>query len=156
MAAKKRARRSPQAFQPSFEGKEVGTMGMADEMRRLTEEILSAFDARVGRVATLRQETIEKLKGFRQAMKDLQQELRRKAADLKRFLSTAEASRMGDFQPMHQGIQDRQEERNGEVAAMRDGFHREQEAMHREMGAMAGQWRSLASTMARKRAGTAR
>lgn len=157
MAARKKAPKSPQPFKPSFERKEIGTMGMADDMRRLAEEMMSAFDARLARVAILRQETVEKLNGFRQAMKNVQHELRRKAADLKRFLGNTETSRMREFRTMHQGIRAhheniraRQEERNTEVAGMRDRFHREQEAMHREMGAMAGHWRTLAFTKARR------
>jgi hypothetical protein len=146
MAARKKAPKSPQPFKPSFEEKEIGAMGMADDMRRLTEEILSAFDARVGRVATLRQEMIEKLNGFRQAMKNLQRELRQKAADLKRFLGDAAASRMKDFRAMHQSIRAGQEARNGQVGGMLSGFRREREAA-------ASHWQNMAATRERKRAG---
>ena len=156
MAFKKRAKKAPETFHFEHFEEKGGTMRMGNDMRNLAQEIVNSFDARVERVAALRQETVERLNGFRQVMKNLQRELRRKAADLKRFLGNAETSRMRDFRAMHQGIQARQEERNGEVAAMRGRFHREQKAIHREMGAMAGHWRTLAFTMARKRAATAR
>ena len=114
-------------------------MGMADDMRNLAQEIVNSFDTRVARVAALRDETAAKLKEFRH-------DLRRKAADLKRFLSNAETSRMSDFRAMNEGIRARQGERNREVASMLGGFRREN-------GAAAGHWRNMAATMAMKRAG---
>jgi hypothetical protein len=115
---------------------------MADDMRNLAQEIINSFDARVGTVAALRQETATLLKGF-------QHELRQKAADLKRFLGHAESSRMRDFRTMHHGIRARQEERIREVAGMLAGFRRELEAA-------GSHWRNMAATMARKRAGVTR
>lgn len=117
-------------------------MGEAQEMRDLTQEIADSFDARVARVAALRQETRAMLQRF-------QHDLKQKAADLKRFLSNAEASRMRDFQPMHRGIMARQEDRNRDVAGMLGGFRRDHQAA-------ASHWRSLTATMERKRASAAR
>ena len=117
-------------------------MGMADDMRNLAQEIANSFDTRVAMVATLRQETAAMLKGFRQ-------ELRQKAADLKRFLGHAAASRMSDFRAMDQGIRARQEERNREVGDMMGGFRREREAA-------ASQWQNMAATMLKRRASATR
>ena len=39
-------------------------MGIAEEMRNVTLEIINSFDARVERVKALRQETLAMLKGF--------------------------------------------------------------------------------------------
>lgn len=64
MAARKKARKSPQAFKPSFEEKEGGPMGRAEDMRNLCQDIVNSFDARVARVASLKQETAEMMKGF--------------------------------------------------------------------------------------------
>ena len=96
------------------------------------------------------------LKGFRQEMKNVQHELRRKAADLKRFLGNAAASRMRDFRAMHQGIRARleavtarQEERNREVAGMMGGFRREREAA-------ASHWQNMAATLLKRRASATR
>jgi len=135
-------------------------MGMADDMRNLAQEIVNSFDTRVARVAALRDETAAKLKEFRH-------DLRQKAADLKRFLSNAETSRMRDFRAMHQGIRARQEERSGETAELMNRFHRgsEQRAqevggmlagLRREQKAMAGHWRNMGATMAKKRASATR
>jgi len=116
-------------------------MRFAEEMRNLAQEISNSFDARVARVAALKQDTAAMLKGFRD-------DFSRKAAELKRFLSNAEASRMKDFRTMHQGIMARQEERNREVAGMLGGFRRQCEAA-------ASHWRSMAATMAKRRASAA-
>ena len=124
-------------------------MGMADDMRNLAQEIANSFDTRVATVATMRQETVAMLKGFRQEMKNVHHELRRKAADLKRFLGNAAASRMSDFRAMHQGIRARQEERNREVGDMMGGFRREREAA-------ASHWQNMAATMLKRRASVTR
>lgn len=156
MATKRKTRKGSQPLEPSFEGKEVEPMGMADDMKRLTEGLLSAFDARVGQVAALRQETSEKLNGFQEAMKSLQRELKGKAKDLKRFLSNATASRMKEFRAKHQDIRARQEERNSEVAALRDRCRRDQEAIHRDREAATAHWQGLAAAMATRRAAAGR
>ena len=138
MVFRKKAKKAPETFH--FEERE-GTMGWGEEMRNLTHEIMNSFDARVARVKALKHETTAMLKGFRD-------DFRRKAADLKRFLSNAETSRMRDFRAMHQGILARQEERNREVAGMLGGFRRQCEAA-------ASHWRSMAATMAKRRASAA-
>jgi hypothetical protein len=124
-------------------------MALAEEMRTLTQDIASSFDTRAARVKALKRETAVKLKAFRQEMKDVQHELRRKAADLKKFLSNAEAYRMRDFRAMHQGIRARQEERNGTVARMLESFRRQREAA-------ASHWQSMTAALAKKRASLAR
>lgn len=132
-------------------------MTLAEDMRDLAQEIVNSFDTRVARVAALRDETAAKLKEFRH-------DLRRKAADLKRFLSTSESTRLRDFRAMHQGIRARQEERSGETAELMNRFYRGSEQRAQEVGgmlagfrreqeAMAGHWRNMTATMAGKRAG---
>ena len=152
MASRKSAKKVPKMFTGSQEAAEkgwIGTMGMADDMRNLAQEIANSFDARVATVATLRQETAAMLKGFRQEMKNVQHELRQKAADLKRFLGHAAASRMRDFRAMHQGIRAGQKERNREVGDMMGGFRREREAG-------ASHWQNMAATMLKRRASATR
>ena len=139
MAFKTKAKKAPETFHfEHFFEEKGGTTRMADDMRNLAQEIINSFDARVGRVKALKHETAAMLKGFRD-------DFRRKAADLKRFLSNAEASRMREFRTMHQGIMARQEERNGEVAGMLGGFRRENEAA-------ASHWQHMAAAMAKRRA----
>ncbi len=146
MAFRKKAKKAPETFHFEERG---GPMGGGEEMRDLAQEIINSFEARVARVAALKQETASKLKGFRQEMRNVQHELRRKAADLRRFLGNAAASRMRDFRAMHQGIRARQGERSGEVAGMLGGFRRENEAA-------ASHWRSMATAMAKRRASVTR
>jgi len=146
MVFRKKTKKAPETFH--FEERE-GTTGWGEEMRNLTHEILNSFDARVTGVKALKHATAAMLKGFRDEMKNVQLELRRKAAVLKRFLSNAEASRMKDFRAMHQGIRTRQEERSRELAATLGDFRR-------ESGAAASHWQHMAAAMAKKRASFAR
>lgn len=114
-------------------------MGMADEMRGLVQEIQASHEARGDRVAAIRQETAEMLKGFRRHLGVM-------AAELRTFLGHAESSRMEAFRAMFQEIQARQKARKHEVHGFLAGIRH-------EMGAMAAHWRTLPSTMARKRTG---
>lgn len=117
-------------------------MGMADEMRGLVQEIQASHEARADRVAAIRQETAEMLKGFRRHLGAM-------AAELRRFLGRAEASRMEAFRAMFQEIQARQKARKREVAGMLNGFRRENEAAH-------SHWQNMAATMAKRRASAAK
>ena len=156
MAFRKKARTAPESFHMVEPG---GATGWGEEMRKLCEDLVSSFDARVARVKALKHETAAMLKGFRD-------DFRRKAADLKRFFSNAEASRMRDFRAMHQGIMARQKERSGETAELMNRFQRGSEQRVREVGNMlggfrreqqaaAGHWHNMAATMAKKRASAA-
>jgi len=153
MASRKRAKKAPGMFTFSQEGVSqegrAGTMRRADDMRNLAQETINSFDARVATRAAVRHETAGKLNGFRQELKNVRHELRRKAADLKRFLGNAAASRMRDFRAMHQSIRARQEERNREVAGMMSDFRREREAA-------ASHWQNMAVTMLKRRASVTR
>ena len=143
MGSKKKGKKAPERFHffpqegASHEG-EVGTMTLAGDMRDLAQEIVNSFDARVAWVAELKQETAAMMKG-------IQQELRRKAADLKRFLATSESARLRDFRAMHEGIQAGQEARSRQLGEMMAGFRRENQAA-------AAHWRGMATTMAERRA----
>ena len=166
MASRKSAKKVPKMFNGSQEAAEegrIGTMGRAEDMRKLGEDTINSFDTREAtraalrqKVVALKQETATTLNGFRQGMKSLQMDLRRKAADLKRFLGNASASRTRDFQALHRAIRARLEaitarqgERNREVAGMLEDFRREREAA-------AGHWHHMMGTMAKRRAGVTR
>ena len=127
-------------------------MGTAEGMRNLTQQIANSFEARVARVADLRQETAAKMKGFRRGMKHVHQELRRKAADLRRFLGTTESSRLRDFRAMHEGIQAGQEVRSRQLGGMLAGCREMVSGFRREHEAAVGHWQSMAAALARKRA----
>lgn len=131
-------------------------MGMPDDMRNLAQEIINSFDARVATRAALRQETATELKGFRQAMKNVQHELKRKAADLRQFLGTAESSRRSDFRTMHQGIRAGQQARSRQVGGMLSGCREMMSGFRREREAAASHWQNMAATLAKRRASATR
>jgi hypothetical protein len=146
MAFHKKAKKGPETFH--FEAELGGPTKLADEMRNLCHEIMNSFEARVAGVAALKQETAALLKRFHDEMKPVRHDLRQMAAELKRFLSHAEASRMRDFRTMYQGIKARQEDRNGQVAGMLGGFRRDRHAA-------ASHLRSMAAALAKRRASAA-
>ncbi len=160
MAFRKRGKKAPEPFRFSQEGSSqegsVGTMRMADDMRITAQEIMKSFETRVAGVAALRQETGAKLKGFRQEMKNVRHELGRRAADLKRFLGNAAASRMRDFRAMHQGIRAAQEARSRQVGEMLSACRGMLSGFRREHEAAASHWQTMAATMVRMRASATR
>lgn len=99
-------------------------MGMATDMRNLAEEIPASYDARVEWVAALKRET----------------------ADLMRQIQARQQERNQETVEMMRGFQRENAERAREVENMPAGFRQEMEEM-------AGHWRTMASTMQRKRAG---
>lgn len=73
-------------------------------------------------------------------------ELRERAEAVRAGLARGESERRQAFQEMMRGVQARQRDRNRELADFLHGFRRElQEA--------ASHWRTMASTLQRKRAG---
>ncbi|GEM_PF-928567 len=135
----------------SHEGR-IGTMTLAEDMRDLTQEIVNSFDARAASVAALKQETAAKMKDNRQQMKRLQHELKRKAANLHRFLGTSESARMRDFRAMHEGIRAGQEARSRQLGGMLAGCREMMSGFRRDHEAAGAHWRGMATTMAQKRA----
>lgn len=153
MSTRKRTKKAPETFHFEEKGEPMGT---AEGMRNLTQQIADSFDARVARVAALRQETAAKLKGFRQGMKNLQHELRRKAADLRRFLGTNESSRLRDFRAMHEGIQAGQEVRSRQLGGMLAGCREMVSGFRREHEAAIVHWQNMSARLAIKRASAGR
>lgn len=161
MGTKKKGKRASERvhFFPHEEGSHegrIGTMTLAEDMRDLGQEIVNSFDTRVARVAALRDETVAKLKDGRQQMKRLQRELKQKATDLKRFLTTSESTRLRDFRAMHEGIQAGQEARSQQLGGMLAGCREMMSGFRRENQAAAAHWRGMATTMARKRTSAVR
>ncbi len=135
MAFKKRAKKAPETFHFEETG---GAMGLAEEMRNLSQEIVNAFDTRVSGLATLREETATKLQGFRREMTSFRHEFRRQAAELRQFLRAG------------------QEARSQQVSGMLAGFRRMFSGLQQDRQAAARHWRSMAAAMAKKRASLAR
>ena len=153
MAFKKREKKAFESFHFEERG---GPTVFADGIRHLTQEILNSFDARVAGVATLKHETATMLRGFRHEMRNVHHELRRKAADLRRFLRNAESSRLRHFRALHQSIRAGQEARSQHLGAMQAGFRQMLFGFHQDHQAAAGHWRSMAAALAKKRASFAR
>jgi len=153
MAFRKRAKKAPESFHFEERG---GSTVFAEGMRHLTQEIVNSFDARAVGVATLRHETATTLRGFRQEMKNLHHELRRKAADLRRFLSHAEASRMRHFRALHESIRAGQDARSQHLSGMLAGFRQMLFGFRQDHQAAAGHWQHMAAALAKKRASFAR
>jgi len=95
-------------------------MGIAEDMRNLTQDIQASHEARRG-------------------------ELHEMASALRDGLARGESERRREFQAMRQELQARQRERNREVADFLTG-------VRRDLQGAASHWRTMASTMARKRA----
>lgn len=100
---------------------------MTGEMGSLAEDIVGSYDARMERVAAIRDETAEQLGAVRRGMRALAAGVRTRAGDVRRFLGDAEASRRST---------------TGELMG---GFRRARDAN-------AETWHHLAATMRRKRA----
>lgn len=125
-----RKRMRPPRPMPSAErSAEAGGSGgtMTGEMGSLAEDIMGSLDARMERLAAIRDQTAELLGAVRRWMQAMAAGVRAGAADLRRFLSEAEASR------------------RAETGQLMDGFRRQRDAN-------AETWHHLVATMRRKRA----
>ena len=118
-------------------------MGIADEMKILTEDIVASYGLRVKTIRELEKDTHDMLKGF-------QSEHKKMAADLKKTLAKEEADRlkenvnlMNQFQAEDKDRIAEQKERNKEVLDLLKGFSTEREKM-------AASWQALTAAMAKK------
>ena len=100
---------------------------MTGDMGSLAEDIVGSFDARMERLAAIRDQTAEQLGAVRREMQATADDLRTKAGALRQFLGDAEASRRST---------------TGELMG---GFRRRRDAN-------CATWRDLGATMRRKRA----
>ena len=130
-------------------------MGIADDMKKLGEDIAASYDMRVKALEELVKDTHKMLKGFQNEHKEM-------AANLRRGLEQGEADRLNAFQSMMAEIQEgvkeienttrklmgdiqaRQKERNAEVADLLEAFKTERENM-------AANWQALTATMVERR-----
>lgn len=134
MRARKRTRdRGARPGADSAAEAETGatTDAMDNVMGDLPEDIPHSFDARSERLAGIREETAEKLRAVRRDMRATASDIRTGAANLRRFLARAEASR------------------RAEAAELMGGLRGQCDARARI-------WRGLVATMARRRAGATR
>jgi len=131
-------------------------MGIADDMKKLGEDIAASYDMRVKALEELVKDTHKMLKGFQNEHKEM-------AANLRRGLEQGESDRLiNAFKSMMAEIQEgvkeienttrklmgdiqaRQKERNAEVADLLEAFKTERENM-------AANWQALTATMVERR-----
>jgi len=112
-------------------------MGIADDTKKLREDIVASYDLRVKSIGELTKDTQNMLKGFQGEQKDM-------AAELRSTLEKGEADRLKASESLKNEIQAEQENRNKAVADLLEEFKTEREKM-------AANWQALTATMVNKR-----
>ena len=113
-------------------------MGIANDIKKLGEDIVASYDTRVKAIGVLVKDTHKMLKGFDAEHKEMSESLRS-------LLNKGEAIRIKDFKEMLKEIRLRQAERKEEVRKKLDGFRKEQQDM-------ASHWHNITETLAKKKA----
>jgi hypothetical protein len=118
-------------------------MGIADDMKILTEDIVASYGLRVKTIRDIEKDTHDMLKGF-------QSEHKKMAADLRKTLAKEEADRlkenvnlMNQFQAEDKDRIAEGKDRNKEVLDLLKEFSTEREKM-------AASWQALTAAMAKK------
>ena len=121
-------------------------MGVGEDTKKLTEDILASYDLRVKEIRKLEKDTQSMLKEFQGEQKDMAAELKKtfKQAEVDRL--KAEADRIKAFASMKNEIQAEQKKRNKEVADLLKEFSA-------EGGKISVGWKSLNAVMAKRRSG---
>ena len=101
-------------------------MGIADEMKILTEDIVASYGLREKTIRDIEKDTHDMLKGF-------QSEHKKMAADLRKTLTEGEADRIKETGSMMNQIRGEQKDRNKAVAELLDKFAKDHEAMATEL-----------------------
>lgn len=101
-------------------------MGIANDMKKLREDIVSANDVRVKAIGVLVKDTHKMLKGFQAEHKEM-------AADLRGELAKGEEKRLKDFRAMMANIQKFVSDLGKEVSAMIERFQKEHKTMADEL-----------------------
>lgn len=116
--ARKRMRAQRTVSSPERSAEAGGDGGtMTGDMGSLAEDIVHSFDARMERVAAIRDQTAEQLDAVRREMQAMAEDLRAKASALRRLLSKAEASRRSTTGELMGGLRRR---RDANSATWRD------------------------------------
>jgi len=108
-------------------------MGIADDTKKLTEDILASYDLRVKEVRKLEKDTQSMLKEFQGEQKDMAAELKKtfKQAEVDRL--KAEADRIKAFASMKSEILAEQANRNKAVTDLLGKFAKDHEDMAAEL-----------------------
>ena len=101
-------------------------MGIANDMKKLREDIVAANDVRVKAIGVLVKDTHKMLEGFQAEHKEM-------ATNLRGELAKGEEKRLKDFRAMMANIQKFVSDVNKEVSAMIERFQKEHKAMADEL-----------------------
>jgi len=123
--------------QSDFENilKEVWKMRPADDLKKLGEDIVASYDARIRDVGQLAKDTHEMLKGFKRDHKE-------RASNLRADLAKGEANRIKVFEGMLEETQ----------RAIND-IEIDVKKKLKEVSSLHGSWKAVAATMAMRRRG---
>ena len=121
-------------------------MGVGEDTKKLTEDILASYDLRVKEVRKLEKDTQIMLKEFQGEQKEMAAELKKTFKQAEADRLKAEADRMKAFASMKSEILAEQAKRNKEVADLLQEFSA-------EGGKMSASWQSLNAAMAKRRSG---
>ena len=114
-------------------------MGVGEDTKKLTEDIIASYDLRVKEIRKLEKDTQSMLKEFQGEQKDM-------AAKLKKTLEQGEADRIKASGSLKSEILAEQKNRNKAVAGLLQEFSTEREKM-------SANWKSLNAAMAKRRSG---
>jgi DNA-binding ferritin-like protein len=103
-------------------------MGIATEMKKLSEDIIASYDMRIKAVGGLVKDTHQMLKGFHTEHKEM-------SAALRAELAKGEQSRLKDFKAMMSDIEKSLADATKNVASMIKGFQKDHKAMADELEA---------------------
>jgi len=101
-------------------------MGVADDIKKLGEDIVASYDLRVKSIGELAKDTQNTLKGFQGEQKEM-------SAELRRTLEQGEADRLKASGSLKNEIQAEQKNRNKAVADLLEKFAKDHEEMSAEL-----------------------
>jgi len=121
-------------------------MGVGEDTKKLTEDILASYDLRVKEVRKLEKDTQSMLKEFQGEQKDMAEQLKKTFKQAEADRLKAEADRMEAFASLKNEIQAEQKNRNKAVADLLKELKTEREKM-------SASWQTLTAAMSKRRSG---
>jgi len=108
-------------------------MGLAEDTKKLAEDIVASYDLRVKEIRKLAKDTQNTLKGFQGEQKDMAAKLRKTLEQEEADRLKAESERLKTFGSMKSEIQAEQKNRNKAVDDLLEKFAKDHEAMANEL-----------------------
>jgi len=104
-------------------------MPLAEDMKDITEDIISSYEVRIQSIGDIFDTTHQLLRGFQDSFLDTKQEREKINAELRENLAKNDSLRRKDFDNMMQGILSTHEEREKEVRNLLDSYLNAQKEM---------------------------